>query len=119
MKISLNGLTPSIPQCPEFKMSGGITDPIDLTQDELTDLVEYLDYLSELKSVEKKDLFKKARCHLLCSHCEPESEKEEELNVWTKFGTLLKKLNTKNSAAAILFAALSTIWVSSFLGLWD
>ena len=101
-------------------MSGGITDPIDLTRDELTDLVEYLDYLTELKAAEKRDLFKKARCHLLCSHCEPESEKKEELSVWSKFGAWLNKLYTKNSMAAILFAAaLSTIWVSSFLGLWD
>ena len=101
-------------------MSGGITDPIDLTLDELTDLVEYLDYLTELKAAEKRDLFKKARCHLLCSHCEPESEKKEELSVWSKFGAWLNKLYTKNSMAAILFAAaLATIWVSSFLSLWD
>ena len=105
-------------------MSGGITDPIDLTRDELQDLVEYLDYLTQLKSAEKKDLFKKARCHLLCSHCEIESEKEES-NVWTetksKLYTLLRKLMlmTKKTAAAILFASLSTILVSSFLGLWE
>ena len=105
-------------------MSGGETDPIDLTRDELQDLVEYLDYLTQLKSAEKKDLFKKARCHLLCSHCEIESEKEES-NVWTetksKLYTLLRKLMlmTKKTAAAILFASLSTILVSSFLGLWD
>ena len=111
---------PSIPQPPESKMSGGITDPIDLTRDELSDLVEYLDYLTELKAAEKRDLFKKARCHLLCSHCEPESEKKEELSVWSKFGAWLNKLYTKNSMAAILFAAaLSAIWVSSFLSLWD
>ena len=116
----MHGLIPSIPQSPEFKMSGGITDPIDLTRDELTDLVEYLDYLTELKAAEKRDLFKKARCHLLCSHCEPESEKKEELSVWSKFGAWLNKLYTKNSMAAILFAAaLSAIWVSSFLSLWD
>ena len=101
-------------------MSGGITDPIDLTRDELTDLVEYLDYLTELKAAEKRDLFKKARCHLLCSHCEPESEKKEELSVWSKFGAWLNKLYTENSMAAILFAAaLATIWVSAFLSLWD
>ena len=105
-------------------MSGGETDPIDLTRDELQDLVEYLDYLTQLKTAEKRDLFKKARCHLLCSHCEIESEKEE-LNVWTetksKFCTLMRKLMTmtKTTAAAILFATLSTILVSSFLGLWD
>ena len=105
-------------------MSGGETDPIDLTRDELQDLVKYLDYLTQLKTAEKRDLFKKARCHLLCSHCEIESEKEE-LNVWTetksKFCTLMRKLMTmtKTTAAAILFATLSTILVSSFLGLWD
>ena len=101
-------------------MSGGITDPIDLTRDELTDLVEYLDYLTELKAAEKRDLFKKARCHLLCSHCEPESEKKEELSRWSKFGAWLNKLYTENSMAAILFAAaLATVWVSSFLSIWD
>ena len=101
-------------------MSGGITDPIDLTRDELTDLVEYLDYLTELKAAEKRDLFKKARCHLLCSHCESESEKKEELSRWSKFGAWLNKLYTENSMAAILFAAaLATVWVSSFLSIWD
>ena len=107
-------------------MSGGETDPIDLTRDELQDLVEYLDYLTQLKTAEKRDLFKKARCHLLCSHCDLDIESEkEESNVWTetksKLCTLLKKLMmmTKKTAAAILFASLSTILVSSFLDAWD
>ena len=111
---------PSILQPPESKMSGGITDPIDLTRDELTDLVEYLDYLTELKAAEKKDLFKKARCHLLCSHDEPESENKEGLSRWSKFCAWLNNLYTENSMAAILFAAaIATVWVSSFLGIWN
>ena len=40
------------------KMSGGETDPIDLTRDELQDLVEYLDYLTQLKTAEKRDTLK-------------------------------------------------------------
>ena len=105
-------------------MSGGETDPIDLTRDELQDLVEYLDYLTQLKTAEKRDLFKKARCHLLCSHCDLDNESETESNVWSerksKLCTLLKKLMiTKKTAAAILFASLSTILVSSFLDAWD
>ena len=106
-------------------MSGGETDPIDLTRDELQDLQEYLNYLTQLKTSEGfRDLFQKKRCHLLCSHCNLDNESETEPNVWSerksKLCTLLKKLMiTKKTAAAILFASLSTILVSSFLDAWD
>ena len=117
---------PLIPH-PNSKISGSISDPIDLTRAELQDIQEYLNYLTQLKTEEGfRDLFQKKRCHLLCSHCNlvDDDESERNQNVWsqrkTKFCTLMRKLmTTKTTAYALLFASLSVLLVSCFLEAWD